>query len=134
MKTFVAIFVIFGISIYVNAQLIEEIKQKIAANAKECITETGVDTELIKQARQGTFSDDPILKTFAFCMSKKSGFQNEAGEVQTDVLRTKLSQVLNSPEKANELIEKCLKKEKTPEDTAFETYKCYQITSGVNLL
>lgn len=50
-----------------------------------------MDLDLINKARKGDMLDDPALKDYLFCMSKKIGFQNDDGDFQPDVIRDKLS-------------------------------------------
>ncbi|XP_030764828.1 B2 protein-like [Sitophilus oryzae] len=125
MKAFVAAVVLISVAICVHADLSDEQKQKVQAYGKECITESGVDKELVTKARQGTFSDDAKLKAFAYCVSKKIGFQDGAGAPQPEVIKQKLSGAINNPEAADKLIAKCVQSKATPEDTALETFKCY---------
>ncbi|CAG9764449.1 unnamed protein product [Ceutorhynchus assimilis] len=125
MNAIVISFVVVASLAFVNADLTDEQKAKIVANGKLCVGETGVDTELIKQARNGKFVDDEKLKSFTFCMSKKHGFQNDAGEIQTEVVREKMTQVLGDADVVNKLIETCLVPKESNEATAFETFKCY---------
>lgn len=112
----------------------DEQKQKLQEHNKACIAESEVDPELVKKFRQGDFADDPKLKLFAFCMSKKLNFQNEAGDINTDVVEAKLTAALGDAAAAKELVQKCLVKKDTSEDTAFETIKCYFQNRKVALL
>ncbi|XP_076267135.1 B2 protein-like [Rhynchophorus ferrugineus] len=125
MKSFLIAASIFSIAACVLADLSDEQKQKVVAFGKECIAETGVDKALVEKARQGSFSDDPKLKAFAFCLSKKIGLQNASGDVQVDVLKQKLSSVVSSPDAANSLISACVQSKGSPEETAFHTFVCY---------
>ncbi|KAF7272394.1 hypothetical protein GWI33_014821 [Rhynchophorus ferrugineus] len=125
MKSFLIISSVLCMSIYVLADLSDEQKQKVIRYGKECIAETGVDKELVDKARQGSFSDDPKLKAFAFCLSKKIGLQNADGDVQTEVLKEKLSSVVDNAETVNSLISACVQKKGSPEETAFQTFVCY---------
>nr|UWL63301.1 odorant binding protein 11 [Pagiophloeus tsushimanus] len=133
MNSSVILLVILGAFYAVNADLTDEQKQKIQAYGKECVGETSVDTELIKKARAGTFTDDAKLKAFVLCMSKKLGFQNNNGEIQTEVVRQKLGGALNDADAANKLVEKCLVVKGSNEDTAFESFKCYYESTPTHL-
>lgn len=59
------------------------------------------------------------------CISKKVGFQNEAGDSQDEVIRTKLNAELNNLDVTNKLIAKCVTKQATPAETAFNSFVCY---------
>nr|ALM64969.1 odorant binding protein 7 [Dendroctonus armandi] len=125
MKVFIAVFLVLGVVFAVNARLTEEQKQKIQADGKACVAESGADPELIKAARGGKFADDGKLKDFTFCMSEKIGFQNEAGEFQRDVVLKKLGAAIDDDAAAKKLVEKCLVPKSNSAETAFETFKCY---------
>nr|AVI04896.1 putative odorant-binding protein 16 [Anthonomus grandis] len=120
----IVVFVLVAVVACKSAGLTDEQKAKVQVYGKECVTDTGVDPELIKKARAGSFADDAKLKAFTFCMSTKIGFQNDAGDIQADVIKEKLSSAI-SAEVADMLIERCLKKLDTNEDTAYEVFKCY---------
>nr|AKK25143.1 odorant binding protein 19 [Dendroctonus ponderosae] len=125
MKAMFVTLTVATVVVFASADLTEEQKQKIVANGKACVAETGADPELIKAARQGKFADDAKLKAFALCMSKKSGFQNEAGEIQSDVVKQKLGLAIGDEAAAKKLVEKCLVSKGSGEETAIETFKCY---------
>ncbi|KAF7272390.1 hypothetical protein GWI33_014817 [Rhynchophorus ferrugineus] len=133
MKALLAIVALISIAVCVTADLTDEQKQKIIAYGKECVTQTGVDKELVHKARQGSFTDDSKLKSFTFCISKKIGFQNDNGDAQADVIKQKLAAAINDADAADKLIAKCLEKKDTPEETAYETFKCYYENTPVHL-
>ena len=81
--------------------------------------------ELVEKGRKGDFTDDDKLREFVFCFYKKVGFQNSAGDLQLDVIRTKLRDDLTQEQLEN-VIAKCKDvKGKNPADKAYEVYKCY---------
>ncbi|KAF7272399.1 B1 protein-like [Rhynchophorus ferrugineus] len=123
MKSFFLILAV--VSIHVFAETSDERKQKIAAFTNHCIVETGIDGNIVQNALQGNIVEDPKLKTFAFCMTKKAGLQNANGDVQIEELKKQLPNLVDNPEATIELVTKCLGKEGTPEDIAFETFTCY---------
>ncbi|KAF7272393.1 hypothetical protein GWI33_014820 [Rhynchophorus ferrugineus] len=125
MKLFLLCITFLGLSFYTMADLSAEQKQKVVGYGRECIAETGVEKELVSKVRQGSFSDDPKLKAFAFCLSKKIGLQNASGDVQADVLKQKLASIVNNADSINNLIFACVQKKATPEETAFHTFVCY---------
>ncbi|KAF7272395.1 hypothetical protein GWI33_014822 [Rhynchophorus ferrugineus] len=124
-KSFLLVTLIAGLVLYVSAELSEEQKQKVVSYGKECISATGVDKEIVHKAHERSFSDNPKLKAFAFCMSKKIGLQSDSGEVQTEVLKQKLSSVVDDPDTVHSLISACVQKKDTPEETAYQTFVCY---------
>ncbi|XP_044745333.1 uncharacterized protein LOC123307181 [Coccinella septempunctata] len=105
--------------------LTDEQKEKLKNYSTACSESTGVDKEAITNARKGLFTDNEKYKDYLFCMSKKIGYQNEAGEIQKDVLREKALTALKDEKLVDNLIEKCAVAKDTPQNTAFETIKCY---------
>lgn len=105
--------------------LSDEQKAKLKNYHLECIKETGVNPDLVTKARNGEFADDEKFKNHLFCVSKKVGFQNEAGDIQEDVIRTKLNAEIKDLDITNKLIAKCALKKATPAQTAYDTIVCY---------
>ncbi|XP_030764820.1 uncharacterized protein LOC115889043 [Sitophilus oryzae] len=106
----------------------EEAKQ-IIKNGRECLQETGVNRELVQKTRNGIFVEDPTLKEFAFCMGKKAGFINEAGDVQIDVLRKNTLKLIKDPVVVEKLVKLCGVKKETPQETSFYASKCFSKNS-----
>ncbi|KAF7272398.1 B1 protein-like [Rhynchophorus ferrugineus] len=125
MKQFLLIITVIGISSTVFAELSEAQKQKVDSYENECMVKTGVARDVVEKAQQGTLIDDPKLKAFAFCISKKIGLQNEKGEVQIEALKEQLPSLVENPEQDKDLIASCLGDSKDPEEIAFHTYICY---------
>ncbi|XP_044265392.1 uncharacterized protein LOC123011816 [Tribolium madens] len=107
----------------VNA-LTQDQKEKLDKISKECKNQSGVSQELIDKARTGELTNDPKLKAQIYCVSKKTGLATEAGEINMDNLKTKLKKVAANDDEVNKIIQKCVVKKPTPEETAFEVYKC----------
>lgn len=87
----------------------------------ECATETGVEEDVIKETLQGEFTEDEKLKKHILCVGQKLGFMNEGGELQTEVIKEKLGDVVDN---VDELLEKCVVDKGSPEETAFGFAKC----------
>lgn len=99
-------------------------KEEKEAFHKECVAESGVSEDTVKKAMtDGEFVDEPKFKAHLLCFGKKVGFQNDAGELQKDVIKAKLSTVVSDEAVVEKMIE-CAVQKSTPEDTAFETAKC----------
>ncbi|KAJ8970112.1 hypothetical protein NQ317_019658 [Molorchus minor] len=103
----------------------DEQKAKIIEFDKECRKETNLDDDVAQKAKNGEYVDDPKLKKQFFCFNKKAGFQNESGDFQVDFIKSKLNDITKDEQITNNLINKCLVKKSTPEDTAFEAIKCF---------
>ncbi|XP_019866424.1 B2 protein-like [Aethina tumida] len=107
---------------------------KLIEYSKACREQTGATVEQVTKAIAGEFEDDPKLKAQLFCISKKIGFQNEDGSANDEILHKKLLTVVKDEKETDDLIKKCAVPQKTPEESAFQTFKCYFDTKGVNLL
>lgn len=113
--------------------LTDEQKAKVQAISKECREKSGVKEELILKARKGEFIDDPKLKEHLLCFSKKIGFQNEAGELQPEVIKAKIGADIPAAD-FQKAAEKCNSLKRTaPEQTAFDVLKCYSEASGAKI-
>ncbi|RZC42569.1 PBP GOBP domain containing protein [Asbolus verrucosus] len=121
MKLFV--FCVLAATVAVHA-LTDQQKQKLNAYINECKAQTGVSQELIDRGRKGEFVDDPTVKSQILCMMKKIGMATESGEVVVDDIRNKLRKVSENDEEVGRIIQKCVVKLDTPEETAFEVSKC----------
>uniref|UniRef100_M3TYY8 Odorant binding protein 4 n=1 Tax=Ips typographus TaxID=55986 RepID=M3TYY8_IPSTY len=129
----VIFFALVGTIFCADADLTQQQKDKLLADGKACVAETGVSTDLIQAARQGKFTEDDKLKAFSFCMSKRLGFQNDAGDIQTEVVKQKLGGALGDLGVAAQLVTKCLVPKATPQETAFESFRCYYQNTPTHL-
>nr|AIX97051.1 odorant-binding protein 5 [Dastarcus helophoroides] len=105
--------------------LTDEQKERIKKFHMECSAESHVNPEMIAKARKGEFTEDPSFMKHLFCFAKKAGLQNDAGEIQVDVLRAKLGAELKDDAATDKLISMCAIQKETPEKTAFDSVKCY---------
>ncbi|XP_019866436.1 B2 protein [Aethina tumida] len=122
MKSFVVFVAVFGLTL---AALSDEQRAKLKTYHEECSKESQVDQSLVEKAKAGEFTDDDGLKNHIFCVSKKLGFQNDAGEIQVGVVKEKLATVIDDPSKIDEIVKKCAVQKDTPQNTAFSTIECY---------
>nr|AQY18977.1 odorant-binding protein [Galeruca daurica] len=118
-------FLIVAFVCYANAEITAEQKEKLKEYHKACIVESGVNPEVVKQSRQGQFAEDEKFKIHLFCISKKIGFQNDAGEIQTGVLSKKVGAILNDQKLADQLISTCAQAKENAAETTFQTVKCF---------
>ncbi|CAH0551618.1 unnamed protein product [Brassicogethes aeneus] len=108
-----------------GATLTDAQKEKLLEFHRECKESSGVEQIVIDDAKAGKYANDPKIKAHLFCVSKKIGLQNEAGEIQKDVMMAKLSALLNDQEIAKKMVELCAKPDSTPEETSYSVLKCY---------
>nr|UYB94416.1 odorant-binding protein 14 [Lytta caraganae] len=122
MKFIFVLVAIVALSVSVQA-LTDQQKEEIKALQKKCTEATGVDEQLAKKARQGTFEDDAKLKKYLLCFLKHLGGVDEQGNFQKDALKTKIEPMIGA-DKTGKILSECLNKKATPEDSAFEYAKC----------
>jgi hypothetical protein len=87
-----------------------------------------VDQERFKKARaycETQFKTDEEVAQYTFCLFKKMGFQDEAGDFQKDILRTNFLDVLTET-KIDEVLTKCTVKKATPEESALHAITCIE--------
>ncbi|CAH0551619.1 unnamed protein product [Brassicogethes aeneus] len=121
---FSLVFVAVAIVAVQAGKLTDEQKQKLASYYKDCKESSGVEQISIDDAKAGKYREDPKAKAFFYCVSKKMGLQNEAGEIQKDVFLMKVTNFLENEEEAKAIVEKCNKQEATPEQTTYSLMKC----------
>lgn len=87
-----------------------------------CIKESNVASAAVENLNAIKFDDsDSSLKKFIFCLNKKLGLQNDAGEFQVEVIKKDLK---GSEKDIEELLKICLGKKDTPAEAAYEALKC----------
>ncbi|XP_068893153.1 B1 protein-like [Tenebrio molitor] len=110
----------------VTAQtLTDEQKAKWKKWREECRQETGVSEEAINRVVSNQFDvvDDKI-KAHGLCFGKKAGLISESGDILIDQTKIKLKKVSVDDDEVDRIIKKCVVKKDTPEETAFQTFKC----------
>ncbi|XP_070502494.1 general odorant-binding protein 56d-like [Chironomus tepperi] len=131
MKFIIAIFVVISIAslTFADEKHIEEAKNKAEEYIASCKTETGISDENADKIKAGDFSvKDEKAQCFTHCFFKKASFVNDKGEIQPDVMISKLS---HKPTEKNEaleaLINRCVKEKGESDcETSFKVYECYR--------
>ncbi|XP_044265628.1 B1 protein-like [Tribolium madens] len=117
--------IIFFVFVLVGAlALTKESVDKLEPISKECRELNGISEDIILKVRRGEAVNEPKLKNHILCVSKKTGLATETGETNVEILRTKLRKVSESDNEVNNIIQKCVVKKITPEETAFEIFAC----------
>ncbi|XP_044263056.1 uncharacterized protein LOC123010318 isoform X1 [Tribolium madens] len=111
--------------VFAKQDTLDEEREKMKKWTHECIQESGVTSEVLQQLRSEKKVDDPKLKEYTFCTFKKNGFMTEDGELQYDIIKSTLKKVSGSEEEANKVINDCVVKKSTPQETAYETVDCW---------
>ncbi|EFA07544.1 odorant binding protein (subfamily minus-C) C01 [Tribolium castaneum] len=120
MKTIICfVFVLAGAWALTKEQI-----DKLEPISKECRELNGISEDTILKVRRGEAVNEPKLKNHVLCVSKKTGLASETGETNVEVLRTKLRKVSENDDEVNSIIQKCVVKKSTPEETAFEIFVC----------
>ncbi|XP_047365464.1 general odorant-binding protein 56d-like [Vespa velutina] len=82
-------------------------KAKLKEYKESCITESGVDPAIVENAKNGNVSEgDEKLSCFAACFVKKLGIFNSEGNINEEVLRSRLYDSLPE-DKVEEIFQKC---------------------------
>lgn len=111
--------------LFFNQGLTDEQKEKLRSHGRLCITETGVDKELVQKVRDGDYtSNDDKLKDFALCMLKKIELVDKDGKFNKEVAVSKVAE--EDKVKVGEAIDKCLAPDTVvTADIAWGYSKCY---------
>ncbi|XP_053613982.1 general odorant-binding protein 83a-like [Plodia interpunctella] len=108
-----------------NVQLSSTQKVKAHLYIMQCMKETGVKPDVLKDAKKGNFRDDDALKKFTLCFFQKAGIVDQDGKVNVDAALAKLPEEVDKAE-AETLLDGCKKKTGIDAaETAFEVFKCY---------
>ncbi|XP_063918229.1 B2 protein-like [Zophobas morio] len=98
---------------------------KLDQLSDECQSESPVSAETLNKLRQTEqFEEIPALQKHIFCVLKKTGIVSESGDINIDVVKTKLKKVNASDETVNTVEQQCVVKKDTPVVTGFELMKC----------
>ncbi|KAJ8980116.1 hypothetical protein NQ317_010902 [Molorchus minor] len=108
-----------------TAELTIEQLKKLATYRKECMAETGVKEEVVRSASRGVIADDPKLNEHLLCVFKKAGFSDGAGQIQKEVIKQKLTDVIRDADLAESLVNSCVLQMETPQLTSLESYRCF---------
>lgn len=98
--------------------------KKLVKYNNECRQETHISALLVNNMVAGKFSDDPVLAKHLLCISKRAGYQDKDGNILLEKNREILTQLLDDPQKVEDVVQTCIKQYETPEKTAIEVAKC----------
>jgi hypothetical protein len=93
---------------------------------EKCQNETGVSDKVLSKIRNRQWEDDLKLKQQVLCLSKKNGLMTESGELVFDEWRNHLKEVITNDEEVEKIVNECIVKKDTPEETTFNAVKCVQ--------
>ncbi|XP_012540582.1 general odorant-binding protein 56d [Monomorium pharaonis] len=130
-----AIIIVLAISVIaVLGQLTDEQKAKLREHKESCISETGVDSTLIENAKKGDIAEnDEKLTCFADCLLKKIGIINANGDIDWEVARAKMPPGV-SQEQADHIHNVCKDITGTGCEKGGNLFKCFLDNKHFHLL
>ncbi|CAG9829123.1 unnamed protein product [Diabrotica balteata] len=117
------ILLFFSVFILQGECLSEEMRAKIMDIQKECNAATGIDDQAVAQALAGNFPTDDKFKKFVLCFGQKIGFLDAEGNPNIAAISEAMKKNFGD-QMSTDVIMGCTKKESTPEETAFNVFKC----------
>lgn len=109
---------------FVTAQVSGSDSSSDVLHKKICIRETNVNPTLVERAEDGDFAGNRELQCYYRCYYLESGFINNSGEIQTDVIKSKIPQKVDK-KTAQQAIDKCKRvKGMDSCETAYQMQKC----------
>ncbi|KAK9892040.1 hypothetical protein WA026_018226 [Henosepilachna vigintioctopunctata] len=138
MKVLAILFIaapIFGVLATTPAEL----AAKIQAHHQECSKLSKVDSQVLSKARTGQIEESNVaLREHIFCFGKKAGLINEAGDLQENVIKTKLGSQVKDAAAVDKVYKLCNATKKGDDKKLFITQVliCYykNIPAGVVIL
>ncbi|KAJ8979038.1 hypothetical protein NQ317_005142 [Molorchus minor] len=105
-----------------NLLLVEEQKLHHIHDACQADPATNADHELLHDLSANL--DNPQIGAHMLCESKGVGLQNERGELDKEVIRSKISLTIDDLARVNNLVNECAIPKNTPEKTAIHLFMC----------
>ncbi|KAF2881150.1 hypothetical protein ILUMI_25024 [Ignelater luminosus] len=125
MKLYILLCVVTLTAAAKTATLTPEQGEKLREVYKTCVESSHVDTALVAKARNGDFTEDGHLDDFFTCMFTSVGFINDEGQLQKDVIRSKVPADI-SKEDVDKVFAACAKIKDEPKGKISKlAYKCY---------
>ncbi|CAH0553033.1 unnamed protein product [Brassicogethes aeneus] len=88
---------------------------------------TYVEPILLEAMSKGTLSEDPQLKLHMLCLAKGLNIIDKIGHLNKDFMKQKFLSHYEGDDLKE--MEKCLEEKTSPEETAWEFYKCHFSTA-----
>nr|QGW50298.1 odorant-binding protein 2 [Chouioia cunea] len=107
MKCFAIVLALCVVGAYA-ATLSDEQKAKLKGFKEACITESGVNADLVNSIiKGGEIKRDKNLDCFSACMLKKIGIMRDDGTIDVETTRAKARTTSVDVAKADKIIDKC---------------------------
>ena len=114
--------VLFDTFSKIQAALSPEQIAKLEPISKECRTESGLTVEEVTKLRTTQqYENSPKLRKQALCLYKKTGFISESGDINSEVVKSRLQSAGASDDTIANILKSA--KKDTPEETAFALSK-----------
>ncbi|XP_017783051.1 PREDICTED: uncharacterized protein LOC108567226 [Nicrophorus vespilloides] len=119
------LFIVLCMCIIAAIQANKLAEKQIETYKADCKTSSGVSGDVVDKTIKGEFSGDAKLKEYFFCLAKKLGFLNEAGDYQVTVINDKITDH-HGQETARDIVAACTqKKSASGPETSFNMAKCF---------
>ncbi|KAJ8932146.1 hypothetical protein NQ314_014930 [Rhamnusium bicolor] len=124
MKVAVVVLMVFAVAIAAN-QLPENERQSLKRIYDHCQSnsETKVDEDLLRKLSQNT--DNQQVGAHMLCVSVGAGLQKQNGQLDKNIIKNKISLVIEDKSRVDDLVTKCAVQKETPEKTAVKMFTCF---------
>nr|APG79369.1 pheromone binding protein 8 [Cyrtotrachelus buqueti] len=127
MKALLAIVALISAAVYVTVfafTLLSEGKEFGDEVVKQCITETSISKDILDMDTINEENRDKV-GSFALCVSKKVGYQDDDGNLQTDAIKKALTSSVGNTDQVNTLMRKCFVQKSQAKETALASLLCF---------
>ncbi|XP_076267153.1 B2 protein-like [Rhynchophorus ferrugineus] len=124
MQATFTLLVIIGYNAISALTLLPEEKQFGDEVVKQCITETSISKSILEM-HEINDENRENAGSFALCISKKVGYQDDKGNLQTDDIRKVLTSIIGNNDKVTAIMKKCFVQKSTAEETALSSLICF---------
>ncbi|XP_017783039.1 PREDICTED: uncharacterized protein LOC108567214 [Nicrophorus vespilloides] len=128
MKFLVAAFFVIALA---SVQGTPAARHNIKQYSEDCMESTGVDHEIVANARKGEFVEDEKLIKYCTCVYKKMNIINDGGHLHEETL-VEYSPENIEKEEASKIVKKCIEEAhgESYEKKSFIFYRCYVHAAG----
>ncbi|KAJ8932145.1 hypothetical protein NQ314_014929 [Rhamnusium bicolor] len=105
-----------------NILVVEELKLQHIHDECQADPATYVDHELLHDLAANI--DNPQVGAHMLCESTKVGLQTENGDLDFEMIKSKIALTVKDEEKVNFLVGECAIQKKTPQKTAINLFMC----------
>ncbi|XP_018576270.1 general odorant-binding protein 83a-like isoform X1 [Anoplophora glabripennis] len=123
MKAAREIFFIVGVCVALISGMSDEMKDLLDSLHAQCLSDSGVNEELISKAQKGEFEEDEKLKCYMRCIFDETGLFGDDGKIDVEGMVSMLPDEIKEPfaptvRKCGGLVSG------SPCEQSFKMYKC----------